>query len=69
LGKRTAVIFLLTVIVSSLICGIILDAIFRGDISQITHAHGFMLPGWIKTICAVLLLGVLGAGIVRKMKS
>ncbi|MBL7214417.1 MAG: SO_0444 family Cu/Zn efflux transporter [Phycisphaerae bacterium] len=66
LGKRSALIFLLTVMVSSLVCGIILDAIFRGDISQITHAHGFMLPGWFKSTCAVILLAVLGYGIFAK---
>ena len=65
-GKRSAVVFLLTVVVSSLVCGILLDAIFRGDISQITHAHGFMLPGWFKSVCAVVLLGVLGYGIFSK---
>ena len=64
-GKRSAIIFLLTVLVSSLVCGIILDAIFRGDISQITHAHGFMLPGWFKNACAVALLMVLGYGIIH----
>lgn len=71
LGKRSAVVFLLTVVISSLVSGIILDAIFRGDISQITHAHGFMLPVWLKNTSAVVLLGVLGYGIfsVRKPKS
>jgi hypothetical protein len=69
LGKRTAIVFLLTVVVSSLVGGLILDAIFRGDVSQITHAHGAMLPAWFKTICAVLLLGVLGYGIFSDMRS
>lgn len=63
LGKRAAIVFLLTVIVSALAGGLILDAIFRGDISQITHAHGFMLPVWFKNTCAVILLAVLGYGI------
>ncbi len=66
LGKRAAVIFLLTVVVSSLAGGIILDAIFAGDVSQITHAHGFMLPAWFKHLSAVGLLAVLGCGIFRK---
>ena len=69
LGKRTAIVFLLTVMVSSLVGGIILDAIFRGDISQITHAHGAMLPAWLKNIAAVVLLGVLGWGIFSSIKS
>lgn len=65
-GKRSAVIFLLTVVVCSLAGGLILDAIFQGDIDQITHAHGFMLPGWLKNISAILLLGILGWGIFGK---
>ena len=68
-GKRAAVIFLLTVIVSSLTGGIILDAIFAGDVSQITHAHGYMLPAWFKHLSAVVLLAVLGFGIYRKLRS
>ncbi len=66
LGKRSAIVFLLTVVVSALAGGVLLDAIFRGDISQITHAHGFMLPAWMKNTSAVVLLGVLGWGIFNK---
>lgn len=68
LGKRSAIVFLLTVIISSLVCGLLLDAIFHGDISQITHAHGFMLPVWFKNTAAVVLLAVLGYGIFSSMK-
>lgn len=68
LGKRSAIIFLLTVVVSSLICGVILDTIFRGDLSSIHHAHGFMPPEWFKTACAVLLLAVLVYGILNKKR-
>ena len=67
-GKRAAAIFLLTVIISSLAGGLILDAVFAGDITQITHAHGFMLPEWFKAICAVVLLAVLGRGVFGKTK-
>ena len=67
-GKRAAIIFLLTVVVSSLAGGLILDTIFRGDVNQIIHAHGFMLPGWFKALCAVVLLGVLGWGVFGKTR-
>jgi uncharacterized membrane protein YraQ (UPF0718 family) len=67
-GKRAAAIFLLTVVVSSLAGGLILDAIFQGDVNQIIHAHGFMLPGWFKGICAVVLLGVLSRGVVSQVR-
>jgi uncharacterized membrane protein YraQ (UPF0718 family) len=65
-GKRAAAIFLLTVVISSLAGGLILDAIFRGDVNQIIHAHGFMLPGWFKGFCAVVLLAVLSRGVFGK---
>ena len=68
LGKRTAVIFLLTVMVCSLASGLILDAIFQGDLSSIHHAHGAMLPEWFKGGCAVVLLGVLGWGVFNKIR-
>ncbi|MHC4949727.1 MAG: SO_0444 family Cu/Zn efflux transporter [Planctomycetota bacterium] len=64
-GKRAAIIFLLTVVISSLAGGLILDAIFAGDVNQIIHAHGFMLPAWFKGLCAVTLLGVLGRGVIH----
>ena len=64
-GKRAAIIFLLTVVVSSLAGGLILDAIFQGDVNQIIHAHGFMLPQWFKSVCAIILLAVLMYGIMH----
>ena len=66
-GKRAAVIFLLTVVVSSLAGGLILDAIFAGDVSSLHHCHE-MLPLWFKNICAVILLAVLGWGIFHKIR-
>jgi len=68
LGRRTAVTYLLTVAGCALAAGIILDAIFQGDLSSVHHAHGMMLPVWFKDICAVILLAVLGWGIFHKMR-
>jgi hypothetical protein len=65
LGPRTAITYLLTVAGCALAGGIVLEAIFRGDISSITHAHGAMLPEWFKTASAVVLLGVLGYGMLH----
>ena len=67
LGKRTAVIFLLTVVISALAGGLLLDVIFAGDVGSLEHYHE-MLPGWLKNICAVILLGVLGWGVLGKMR-
>lgn len=65
LGWRTATIYLLTVAGCALAGGFLLDAIFQGDLSSIHHAHGAMLPGWFKGLCAVILLAVLGYGILH----
>jgi uncharacterized membrane protein YraQ (UPF0718 family) len=67
-GKRAAAVFLLTVVVSALAGGLILDAIFKGDVNQIIHAHGFVLPGWFKGLCAVILLAVLSRGVFGKTR-
>lgn len=69
LGVRTAVTYLLSVAGCALAGGIILDAIFRGDLSSIHHAHGAMLPEWFKGLCAVVLLGVLARGIFSKTRT
>ncbi|MCI0499487.1 MAG: SO_0444 family Cu/Zn efflux transporter [Planctomycetales bacterium] len=69
LGPRTTIIYLLTVAGCALGAGLLLDVIFRGDISSITHAHGAMLPAWFKTGCAVVLLAVLVNGIVHSRRS
>jgi uncharacterized membrane protein YraQ (UPF0718 family) len=68
LGPRVAIVYLLTVAGCALAGGFILDAIFRGDLTSIHHAHGQMLPGWFKSLCAVILLGVLLYGIWVQFK-
>jgi len=67
-GWRTAIVYLLTVAGCALGAGFILDAIFRGDLSSIHHAHGAMLPEWFKGLCAVVLLAVLGYGILHRQR-
>ena len=61
LGRRTAVVYLLTVALSALAAGVLLDAIFdAGQVPPPGPAMGWMLPGPVKWACAVVLLGVLG---------
>ncbi|MBS3734737.1 MAG: SO_0444 family Cu/Zn efflux transporter [Phycisphaerae bacterium] len=64
LGRKTAVIYLLTVAGSALGAGLLLDAIFEiGHIPPPDRA-GFMLPTAFKTAAAIALLGVLGWALV-----
>lgn len=67
LGKRTAILYLLAVAGCSLAAGILVDSFLKGkNVSEMVHAHGWMLPGWAENLSAVVLLLVLGAGIYRK---
>ena len=67
LGRRTALIYLLTVAGSALAAGLMLDYILR--IPGVAAAPGmpWMLPGWVKSLCAVVLLGVLGWAALRPL--
>jgi hypothetical protein len=59
MGKRIALIYLLTIAVSGLAAGLVLDLILKGSAAhEMAHSH-WMLPGYVNTICAVALLGVL----------
>ena len=67
LGRRTAILYLLTVAGSALAAGIVVDLLLRGrNVMEMIHPHGWMLPGWVQNGSAVVLLVILGAGIVRK---
>jgi uncharacterized membrane protein YraQ (UPF0718 family) len=67
LGKRTAIVYLLTVAGTSLSAGMLVDLFLKGkDVSEMICAHGGMLPGWVQNFSAVVLLAVLGAGVYRK---
>ena len=68
MGKRIAVIYLAAVAVSALVAGLVLDALFRGNVAHtMSHAH-WMLPGYVNTICAAALLGVLAYGFFQPVK-
>ena len=64
LGRRTAVVYLLTVAFSALGAGVLLDFIFdAGQVPPPGPAMGWMLPEPVKWACAVVLLGVLAGAI------
>ena len=64
LGRGTAIIYLGTVAGCALLGGILLDWIAGGIEFEIVSRSGWMLPGAVKYVSAVALLGVLGFGIV-----
>ena len=66
LGRRTAILYLLTVALSALGAGLALDYIF--NVGQITAAPamGWMLPGYVKAACAVVLVAVLAYAVLSR---
>jgi uncharacterized membrane protein YraQ (UPF0718 family) len=68
LGRRTAIIYILTVAVCALASGLLLDAMF-GDLGSQIHSHYHKMAATpLEHISAVILLIVLGFGIYKKYK-
>jgi uncharacterized membrane protein YraQ (UPF0718 family)/copper chaperone CopZ len=61
MGRRTAVIYLGTVALTALAAGLLLDYLFTVSGTTAAPAMPWMLPGFVKTVSAVVLLAVLGA--------
>ncbi|MGB8226943.1 MAG: permease [Sedimentisphaerales bacterium] len=66
LGRRTAIIYILTVAVCALASGLLLDATFSDLGSQIQSHYHKMAATPLEHISAVILLIVLGFGIYKK---
>jgi hypothetical protein len=68
LGRRTAIIYILTIVVCALTFGLLLDAMF-GDLGgQIQSHYHKMAATPFEHISAVILLFILGFGIYKKYK-
>jgi uncharacterized membrane protein YcfT len=68
LGRRTAIIYILTVAVCALVSGLLLDAMFSDLGGQIhSHYHKMGITP-LEHTSAVILLTVLGFGIYKKYK-
>jgi len=65
MGKRVAIVYLITVAVSALACGLLLDHLFVVTASTAAPTGVWMLPDWTKIAGAVALLAILGMGIFR----
>jgi hypothetical protein len=65
LGRRTAILYLLTVAGCALASGLLLDALISSaDVNAACHNHS-MGPGLLGHISAVILLAVLGYALLR----
>lgn len=69
LGRSTALIYLGTIAVGSMLFGLGMDAIWSGAGAHFHHAPHDMLPLWIKNVSAVILLLVIAPSLWKgKMK-
>jgi len=68
LGRRTAIIYILTIAVCALVSGLLLDATFSDLGSQIHSHYHKMGTTPLEHTSAVILLTVLGFGIYKKYK-
>jgi len=66
MGRRTALIYLGTVVLTALGGGLLLDAIFQAGAPAPAPAMGGMLPAWLRTASAVALLAVLANALLRR---
>ena len=69
LGRRTAVVYLVTVAVTALVAGVALDAVYTASGTVATPYGHWMMPDFVKVGAAVLLLAILGAAWVRPARS
>ena len=60
LGKRTTIIYLAVVALTALGAGLCLDLLFNVTGASPGQFQSWMLPQWVKTLCAIVLLTVLG---------
>jgi len=66
LGKKTAVLYLVSVVIAAFTSGFLIDLFFRGVPKETICVHSDMFPVWFGNLCAVLLLLVLGRSIIIK---
>jgi hypothetical protein len=65
MGRRTAGVYLATVVLSAIGSGLAVNALFRSlPIEPVSHAHQ-VLPFWVEWSSAAVLLAVLATAIVR----
>ena len=68
MGKKTAIAYLLTVAITSLMAGVLLDQISGGMDLQVTSKMGWMLPDIVKHISAIAFFAVLAFAFTKKKK-
>ena len=65
MGRSTVLLYLLSVSLTALASGLLLDLFFSTDIIMLPHHNHAFLPPWVGIISAVVLLAVLAHGLWR----
>lgn len=71
LGKRTTIVYLISLILSSLALGFILDVLWRSydlNLAVSRHMHDQLLPNWLTLGSAILLVGLLIVNMIRALR-
>lgn len=66
LGRRSAIIYLVSVAMTALASGLLLDGIIHAGVVPPMHHMGWMMPHAFNTVAAFVLLGVLGFALFYK---
>lgn len=69
MGRRTAIVYLGTVALTALAAGMLLDHIYMVSGTPAVQSMPWMLPGFVKTASAFVLLAVLSAAFFSSRKS
>ncbi len=67
LGRRVAFLYILTIAITAMGGGLLLDQILQTSGQSMMHEHGEMLPMWFQLATTVLLLAMLGWGMISPL--
>jgi uncharacterized membrane protein YraQ (UPF0718 family)/copper chaperone CopZ len=65
MGRKTAAVYLAVVAIAAVSGGLLLDSIYGAGSFEGASAHPWMLPGWLKSISAVILAAVIAGSFFR----
>jgi len=71
LGKRPFYIYLISIIISALVLGLIFNGIWAilGEAPQLVTGGGRMLPSWTKLIAGIILFLLIANAVLRKSRA
>jgi uncharacterized protein len=68
LGRATALIYVGTIAASSLVAGLVIDALSAGAASHLHNHQHWMMPMWLKSASGILLIIILIPSLIKKRR-